>query len=85
MGTDIYFANYADKWEKEDFQARIYEILLESYEQNLDDLLATGNYTNEEEAICLENEKDLPETGYLDDSLIDEIIEGKEDLEENYD
>jgi len=76
--------NYSDKWEKEDFQARIYETLLESYEQNLDDLLTTENYTNEEE-VYIENEDNLPEYGYLDDNLIDEILEGKVDLEENYD
>lgn len=85
MGTDNYSANYSDKWEKEDFQARIYEVLLDSYKQSFDDLLAKGNYRNEEEDIYIENEKNFLESGNLNDNLIDEILEGKTDLGENYD
>lgn len=85
MANKKYLNNYADKWEKEDFQARIYEILLESYEQHLDDLLAKGSYSNEKECISIENEKNFLESGNLNDNLIDEILEGKTDLEENYD
>lgn len=85
MANKKYQDDYADKWEKEDFQARIYEVLLDSYEQNLDDLLATGNYSNEEENIYTEGERNLLYSGSLADNSIDDILEGKTFFEKDYD
>lgn len=85
MGNKKYLDNYADKWEREDFQARIYEVLLDSYEQSFDDLLAPGNYSSEEEDIYVEDERNLLESGNLADTSIDDILEGKTDFEQYYD
>jgi hypothetical protein len=85
MATKKYLDNYADKWKREDFQARIYEVLLDSYEQSLDDHLAKGNYSSEEEDIYIEDERNLLESGNLTDNLIDVILEKKTDFDKYYD
>lgn len=76
MSSKEYANDYRDKWNKNDFKARIYETLINSYKEYIDDTAPKAQYGSEPSNLYSEDLDKLAGLKNFDLEWISRKLEG---------